>query len=167
MDTELTWRGVEYTSDPVITLDVGGGETRTTSVKKNSLAPVWLETFDLAIHHTEADTGSLRILVEDWDLVSGNDFMGRGEVRLSKMRDKHRERRWVPLHGAPREGSETAADGRRMFSSMFGKSRKGAKGAGDASPATGREARPAAARPPRAARRRRRGRGRYAARSRS
>ena len=44
---------------------------------------------------------------QDWDQLSGNDLMGRATVKLSKLRDKHRERRWVPLHAAEPSSSSS------------------------------------------------------------
>ena len=52
----------------------GGGKAKS-SIKKKNLNPTWEETFTLPADDPD---GFLEIVVEDYDLASGNDFMGGG-----------------------------------------------------------------------------------------
>ena len=38
-------------------------------------------------------------MIEDWDQLSANDFMGRAVVRLSSLADRARARGWYRLRG--------------------------------------------------------------------
>ena len=91
MSMNLLSKG-EGSSDPVVTLSVGGSKQKSTC-KKKSLAPVWCEEFELPAE----DNATLSVVVDDVDLAS-SDFMGRCSVDLSEL---HRTtvRSWYPLCG--------------------------------------------------------------------
>ena len=92
-------------SDPVVRL-ICGGERRETEVRKKSLFPVWNEPHCLPIHGggPAGQLSRLRVIVEDWDLVGANDFMGSVSIDLKKCRDKEVRRAWFPLYS---EAAET------------------------------------------------------------
>ena len=72
---------------------------------------------------------SVELLVEDWDRLSGNDFMGRLEIPLAAFRDRQRDRRWWKLLGPPApppEGDDNGDDD--DSASVSAQLRKGAKG---------------------------------------
>ena len=50
-----------------------------------------------ALRRKSADDDSREVLVEDWDLLSANDFLGRVDVPLRALADKRRVVGWWPL----------------------------------------------------------------------
>ena len=70
-------------SDPVCRLSIVGSGGRkvpkkkghTSSIKFKNLSPTWEETFDLPAHDA-VDGAELLVVVEDYDKVGSNDFMG-------------------------------------------------------------------------------------------
>ena len=77
MDGGLFTKG---SSDPVVRLLLDGEEEKRSTVLRRTLEPRWDESFEFA---ADDATASLVLVVEDWDLLSGNDFMGRVEVPLA------------------------------------------------------------------------------------
>ena len=77
MDTKLMGKG---SSDPQVKLAVGSEKFMSTC-KKQNLNPAWDETFQFALMDGP-DGETLEVEVEDWDLLSSNDFMGRCYVPL-------------------------------------------------------------------------------------
>jgi len=80
MDTKLIGKG---SSDPQCKLAVGG-ERHMTTCKKQCLDPEWHETFQFVLMDGPAGL-ELDVEVEDWDLLSSNDFMGRVTVALDDL----------------------------------------------------------------------------------
>ena len=62
-------------SDPVVTLSCLKLPKQKTKVVKKSLEPRWREIFEFEVDEHMGD-GHLALTVDDWDLASGNDFMG-------------------------------------------------------------------------------------------
>ena len=94
------------TSDPVVRVKLvsaGGAvmDSAETGVAKACLNPVWNAVFSFELQHTEVQEDGkcpmLDITVEDWDLISSNDFLGHVAVPLSAFHTKLRQRRWYPL----------------------------------------------------------------------
>lgn len=75
-------------SDPVVTFEAGG-TTVSSTVKKKDLDPIWREDFSLEVERDQ----TVSVLVEDQDVASGNDFMGRFDVDVAAIFD---------LRGEPR-----------------------------------------------------------------
>ena len=98
MDTKLIGKG---SSDPQVKLAVGGDRTISTC-KKQNLNPTWDESFQFALLDGP-DGEQLEVEVEDWDLLSSNDFMGRCYVPLRDL-GLHPKRAWYPL-GSSKEGA--------------------------------------------------------------
>ena len=87
------------TSDPFVTLTLGD-QTEKTSVLKGTLTPVWKQRY-----HFVADNAAepLVIQVDDYDALSGADFMGAAVVPHSAF-SHGPTRRWVKL--TDRKGRE-------------------------------------------------------------
>jgi Ca2+-dependent lipid-binding protein len=85
-------------SDPVAKVTVGR-QTQNTSVKKKTLEPVWREVL---LFDTDDDNDVVDIVLEDWDLVGSNDFMGKVSVQVGSLRGEHTQRQWHPLQ--PKSG---------------------------------------------------------------
>ena len=68
-------------SDPLVIFRCGYSKA-TSTTKKKSLNPEWNETFTLETHDMDTEKGILEVEVEDYDLASGNDFMGKALVPL-------------------------------------------------------------------------------------
>ena len=92
---------VSTSSDPVAKLKVVSAagvvmDSVETAVVKACLNPVWNAIFSFELQHTEiTEDGKcpmLDIVVEDWDLISSNDFLGRVTVPLSSFHTKLRQR---------------------------------------------------------------------------
>ena len=69
-------------------------ESRRTETIKQCLDPHWNARF--TIPASRADT-KVSITIEDWDLTSGPDFMGRVSVPLAELADKRAHRSWHKL----------------------------------------------------------------------
>lgn len=76
------------TSDPLVTFTVHGDSAKST-VKKKTLAPNWMEHF---IIPADDEGAVLEVVVDDYDTVGANDFMGRVEIPLANLTDKLRHK---------------------------------------------------------------------------
>ena len=94
------------TSDPVVRVKIisaGGAvmDSAETGVAKACLNPIWNAVFSFELQHTEVKEDGkcpmLDVTVEDWDLISSNDFLGHVAVPLSGFYSKLRQRRWYAL----------------------------------------------------------------------
>ena len=77
MDMSLFGKG---SSDPLAILRCAGLEFKSTT-KKRTLAPYWKESFRFPLLDSTKDE-VLDIEIEDYDLISGNDFMGTCKINL-------------------------------------------------------------------------------------
>ena len=77
MDRDLVGKG--GSSDPLVVFTLAE-ETRNSKVKKKNLEPIWTEYFEFGVEG-DLEAQSLDIVCDDWDLASGNDFMGKGNPR--------------------------------------------------------------------------------------
>jgi hypothetical protein len=80
--------------------ETGGKLSLVSTTKKATLAPEWDETFVLKA----ADiTERLEVLLEDWDRIGKNDFLGYAKVGLwdRQLSRKKRVRKWYKLTGPP------------------------------------------------------------------
>ncbi|KAH8095975.1 hypothetical protein JL720_3312 [Aureococcus anophagefferens] len=92
-------------SDPMVTFAVvdaglrsfGSATTCASTVKKKTLAPTWNEQFSLA---ADDDERQLLAVVDDYDLVGSNDFMGCFVVPLADLRDQATTTAWYALTDA-------------------------------------------------------------------
>ena len=73
---DIKW--VEACAEGISKFEAQRGKSK---VVKGSLDPWWNEAFRLPLDKASA-APTLEIVVEDWDLLSGNDFMGRVELPL-------------------------------------------------------------------------------------
>ncbi|KAH8076365.1 hypothetical protein JL721_363 [Aureococcus anophagefferens] len=96
MDTNLLSKG--GSSDPIVTFEAGGTRVSST-VKKKDLDPIWREDFTLEVERDQ----TVSVLVEDQDVASGNDFMGRFDVDVAAIFD---------LRGEPRRAWHALLDRR-------------------------------------------------------
>lgn len=90
----------EGSSDPVVTFELGSVKAETT-VKKKTLNPTWKEAFSKPCSVEEAGDLILKVKVEDWDAVSGRDFMGSCVIDLKEcveQPNKAATRTWCLLH---------------------------------------------------------------------
>ncbi|GMH60673.1 hypothetical protein TrST_g7550 [Triparma strigata] len=92
MDKNMLSKG--GSSDPMMTFHLGGDEKLKSSVKKKSLAPVWEETFKFPVSSSEA---VLTCIMDDYDMGSGNDFMGQFSIPLEMLTDRAEKRQWYEL----------------------------------------------------------------------
>nr|GEV28815.1 synaptotagmin-3 isoform X2 [Tanacetum cinerariifolium]GEV32064.1 synaptotagmin-3 isoform X2 [Tanacetum cinerariifolium] len=69
-------------SDPYVKLKLSGDmlPSKKTTIKKNTLNPVWNETFKLVVRDPQAQT--LQVNVYDWDKVGSHDRLGMQVVPL-------------------------------------------------------------------------------------
>ena len=81
MDKNLLTKG--GSSDPFMVFSFGENDTspQKSTVKKKNLAPEWNELFAFPVTSSSA---VLSCVMDDHDLGSGNDFMGRFEVAVGK-----------------------------------------------------------------------------------
>ena len=92
MDTNLLSASA---SDPMVTFASSAGLSKQSTVKKQTLEPCWHESFRLPADFDES--GLLTCAMEDWDLFSGNDFMGHVLIDAQPLADKRRVRGWYAL----------------------------------------------------------------------
>ena len=80
-------------SDPFVTVEVGSKKVKTKVISK-SLNPVWNESF--VIRHS--NPGSvLTVKVDDYDKLSGSDFIGQFKVPVGKLKGGEENREWRTL----------------------------------------------------------------------
>ena len=77
-------------SDPLVTVSIED-ERKTSKVKKKNLEPIWSEHFEFPV---EDLSDSLKVVCDDWDLLSGNDFMGQLDVPIRLFADRELHRQW-------------------------------------------------------------------------
>lgn len=89
-------------SDPIVTLFCAG-ERKTTSIKTKSLFPVWNEVFSFNVRlddpNPSAASLTLDVVVDDWDELTANDFMGQLSIPVVDIHDSLPRRQWYPLQG--------------------------------------------------------------------
>uniref|UniRef100_H3B651 Phosphoinositide phospholipase C n=1 Tax=Latimeria chalumnae TaxID=7897 RepID=H3B651_LATCH len=83
--------------DPVVTVEVHGvaddnAEKQTQCIKNNGLNPQWNETFEFVVNVPEL--ALIRFLVEDYDLISRNDFIGQYTLPFTSLQKGYRH---IPL----------------------------------------------------------------------
>lgn len=84
--TNLAPRDVNGTADPFVKVAVPGcDKVFQTLMKKNTLNPVWAETFEFPIHEEEFKNRFIIFHVIDRDNSSGNDSLGQCIVELKQM----------------------------------------------------------------------------------
>jgi Ca2+-dependent lipid-binding protein len=93
MDKNMFSKG--GSSDPVVSFKIGDEVVKST-VKKKTLAPEWNEKFSLPVKSEEA---TLEVIVDDYDMASGNDLMGSFKILLADAKDRQEHRAWYPLAG--------------------------------------------------------------------
>jgi Ca2+-dependent lipid-binding protein len=79
--------------DPFVVLTWQGKE-RKTQVKKSTFDPVWEETMevlDWVDAGTYASTGSLKVVVMDYDGLTSNDYVGESEIPASNLFQRQEE----------------------------------------------------------------------------
>ena len=105
MDTKLL--GGAATSDPLVTMRCAAAR-RKSSVRKTTLRPYWNEVFAFPV---EDATQTLEVVVDDWDLLSGNDFMGRVPIKVGQFADRQRHKQWYKLRGNAKPGASSPSRG--------------------------------------------------------
>ena len=80
-------------SDPYVILQLGNGPEFKTTVKKNTLTPVWKEQFSLPITDM---TGNLKLLMKDKD-VAADDKMATLEISLNSLKYNEVVDQWYPM----------------------------------------------------------------------
>ena len=105
MDKNMFSKG--GSSDPLCTMQLDDGEKQKSTTKKKSLAPVWNEEFEWQVSESQCFGGVLKFVVDDYDMASGNDFMGQFEIKLTDLNDRVEHREWYPLCG---ESGQLGAD---------------------------------------------------------
>jgi len=95
MDTKMFGKG--GSSDPMVTLNCSHNPKQKTKVVKKSLDPVWREMFSFDVEADKADDAELVLVVDDWDMASGNDFMGQVKIPIGPLRGQPSTRGWYPL----------------------------------------------------------------------
>ncbi|GMH86935.1 hypothetical protein TL16_g10698 [Triparma laevis f. inornata] len=93
-------------SDPICTVSVGKQKVAS-KVQKKNLNPVWNETFVLK-HSNPGDL--IKIQVDDYDMGSGNDFIGAVKVPVKDLNDRAENRIWRSLQTL--EGEDDVTLGR-------------------------------------------------------
>ena len=115
MDRNITTKN---SSDPQVLLRCGG-ETKKSTCKKQTLVPTWDEDFRFALLDG-AEGETLELEMEDWDLLSSNDFMGKVRIDLRQLEKESRE--WsgrradtsrIAAPPRPRRGESAEAGARR------------------------------------------------------
>jgi hypothetical protein len=102
MDKNMFSKG--GSSDPMVSFTIGD-EIMKSTTKKKTLEPVWEEKFQLPVKST---TATLTCTVDDYDMASGNDFMGKFEVPLADLADRQEHRQWYAMCGEGERGSEAS-----------------------------------------------------------
>jgi Ca2+-dependent lipid-binding protein len=88
MDKNLLSKG--GSTDPVFSMVLGEESLKTKVIKKN-LNPEYNEKFTLGMRSA---AGSLKVVCDDYDMGSGNDFVGQCEIPLEGLADRKEVRAW-------------------------------------------------------------------------
>ena len=101
MDKNMFSKG--GSSDPLVNFSGIGEEKQKSTTKKKTLEPEWNETFRFPVKNNKA---KLSVVVDDYDMASGNDFMGKFEMNVADFENRQEIRQWYHLcaedgtHGA-------------------------------------------------------------------
>ncbi len=105
---DANWFSKGGSSDPLVKFVIGQESCKSTT-KKKSLDPVWGgESWSLK---ADSPDGVLVVIMEDYDALSGNDFMGKVTVPLRKLADRKPCRHWYKMtdkHG--KRGGKSRGD---------------------------------------------------------
>ncbi|GMI11378.1 hypothetical protein TrVE_jg4950 [Triparma verrucosa] len=93
MDSAGMFKKGPGSSDPICTVSVGK-EKVASKVQKKNLNPVWNETFVLK-HSNPGDL--IKIQIDDYDMGSGNDFIGAVKIPVKDLQDRVENRIWRSL----------------------------------------------------------------------
>ena len=99
MDSTLL--GKATTADPFVKVRLAGTADRFQVCRHvpKTLRPWWNAEFrvPLPLAAAMADGASLELVVEDYDMLSKNDFMGKALIPLAGLEDKKTRRAWYAL----------------------------------------------------------------------
>lgn len=95
MDKNLFSKG--GSSDPMCTVTCGNHAPQKTEIVKKNLNPEWNASFRWNIHEDDLHDTTVKFVVDDYDMASGNDFMGKFEFDTSELLDGVERRQWHPL----------------------------------------------------------------------
>ena len=87
MDKNMFSKG--GSSDPLISFKIGDEVVKSTT-KKKTLAPEWSEKFSLPV---KSETAKISVTCDDYDMASGNDFMGMFNIDVGDFKDRKEVRR--------------------------------------------------------------------------
>lgn len=113
--------------DPLVQLNLDGVHFKSKVISKN-LNPLWMESFTFPCDDLE---NTLSLVVEDYDLVSGNDFMGQTSVTLnhfSRIDEREVMRSWFNLAPKGVKLAEPKKDGEKKSRLLGRKKKKKAEG---------------------------------------
>ena len=91
MDKNMLSKG--GSTDPIFSMLLGEEKQKTT-VKKKKLNPEYFEKFSFGMR---SNTGKLKVVCDDYDMGSGNDFLGQCEIDLAQLGDRKELRAWYQL----------------------------------------------------------------------
>ena len=99
MDSNMFSKG--GSSDPLVTFELKqtGGKPKKSTTKKKDLNPIWKEHFAWQIEEERRFSDTLVVTVDDYDMASGNDFIGKFEIPLNDLNDCVERREWHALGG--------------------------------------------------------------------
>jgi hypothetical protein len=106
MDTNMFSKG--GSSDPLVTITCGNEVAVKTQIIKKNLNPEWNEQFRWNVHEDRLFDTDVKFVVEDYDMASGNDFMGKFEINTNELNDGIERRQWFPL--LPEDGIDNGTD---------------------------------------------------------
>jgi len=78
------------------------------TTKKKTLEPEWNEKFAIPV---KSNSAILNCVMDDYDMASGNDFMGKFSINVGDLANRCESRMWHPLcseNGEVSERSERA-----------------------------------------------------------
>jgi len=120
MDKNMFSKG--GSSDPMLTMQLDDGEKKKSSIKKKSISPTWNEQFEWQVTESQCFGGVLTCVMDDYDMASGNDFMGKFEIKLTELNDRVEHRQWYPLCGE--DGVEGANIGHVLLATRLNHAKK-------------------------------------------
>ena len=99
MDKNMFSKG--GSSDPMVSFELKEtrGGVKKSTIKKKDLNPVWKEHFEWRIEQEKLFSDVLVVTVDDYDMASGNDFIGKLEIPLNELNDCVERREWHALGG--------------------------------------------------------------------